>query len=88
VRSRAARSAAEAEAGPARPLAAYAVQTVRISTVDVGRALLCNWAVRGFGPVTIELIFIFSEYIQILANSKKLCRIHLNSENYERNFVE
>jgi hypothetical protein len=26
--------------------------------------------VRGFGPVTVELIFLFSEYIQFLTNSK------------------
>jgi hypothetical protein len=41
-----------------------------VSTVDVGHALLCNWVVRGFDPVTVELIFLFSEYIQILVNSK------------------
>jgi hypothetical protein len=39
-------------------------------TVDVGQPLLCNWAMHGFGPVTVELIFLFSEYIQILVNSK------------------
>jgi hypothetical protein len=26
--------------------------------------------VRGFGPVTLELVFLFSDYIQILANLK------------------
>jgi hypothetical protein len=31
---------------------------------------LCIWAERGFGPVTLELVFLFSEYIQILANLK------------------
>jgi hypothetical protein len=31
---------------------------------------LCNWAERGFGLVTLELVFLFSEYIQILANLK------------------
>jgi hypothetical protein len=39
--------------------------------VAVGRThALCNWAERGFGPVTLELVFLFSEYIQILANLK------------------
>jgi hypothetical protein len=62
--------AAQAEADPARPWAACIVQMGRAGTVDVGHALLCNWAVRGFGPVTVELIFLFSEYIQFLTNSK------------------
>jgi hypothetical protein len=46
--------------------------------VAVGRApawpwaahALCIWAERGFGPVTLELVFLFSDYIQILANLK------------------
>jgi hypothetical protein len=48
---------------------------------------LCDWAEHSFGRVALGLDFIFSEYIQFLANSKNLCRIHLNSENYETNFV-
>jgi hypothetical protein len=47
----------------------------------------CDWAEHGFGPVAFGLDYIFFEYIQFLANSKNLCRIHLNSENYETNFV-
>jgi hypothetical protein len=75
VRLRAARSAAQsraaqAEAGLAKPSAACTVQMGRVGTMDVGRTLLCNWAVRGFGPVAFDLYFLFSEYIQILANSK------------------
>jgi hypothetical protein len=31
---------------------------------------LCNWAERSCGPVALGLDFIFSEYIQFLANSK------------------
>jgi hypothetical protein len=31
---------------------------------------LCHWAAGGFGPVAFDYIFIFSEYIQFLANSK------------------
>jgi hypothetical protein len=31
---------------------------------------LCHWAVGGFGPVAFDYIFIFSEYIQFLLNSK------------------
>jgi hypothetical protein len=35
-----------------------------------GPCALCNWAERRFGPVAFDYIFIFSEYIQFLANSK------------------
>jgi hypothetical protein len=31
---------------------------------------LCIWAERGFGPVAADLNFLFSKYIQFLANSK------------------
>jgi hypothetical protein len=31
---------------------------------------LCKQAVSGFGPLAVELFFLFSEYIQIFANSK------------------
>jgi hypothetical protein len=34
------------------------------------QAPLCNWAEREFGPVALKLIFLFSEYIQILTNLK------------------
>jgi hypothetical protein len=36
----------------------------------VGQVPLCIWAEHGFGPVTLKLIFLFCEYIQILANLK------------------
>jgi hypothetical protein len=38
-------------------------------------------------PSGTRLNFIIFRFIQFSANSKKLCRIHLNSENYETNFV-
>jgi hypothetical protein len=61
------------------------------AVVDLGLELaapvLCHWAASGFGPVAFELFLYFSEYIQILAKFKNLCRIHLNSENYETNFA-
>jgi hypothetical protein len=41
----------------------------------------------GNQPSDLVSSFLFSGYIQILANSKKNYRIHLNSENYETNFV-
>jgi hypothetical protein len=44
---------------PGKPWAVCAVPTSRAGTVDVGHALLCNWAERGFGPVAVELIFYF-----------------------------
>jgi hypothetical protein len=42
----------------------------RARAVHVGQAPLCNWAEREFGPVALKLIFLFFEYIQILANLK------------------
>jgi hypothetical protein len=42
----------------------------RADATGVGQAPLCIWAERGFGPVALKLIFLFSEYIQILANLK------------------
>jgi hypothetical protein len=59
-----------ARAGPARPWAACAMQIGRIGTVDVGCTSTVQLGRGGFGPVTVELIFLFSEYIQILVNSK------------------
>jgi hypothetical protein len=50
------------------PCARVAVGRTR--TVHVGHAPLCNWAEREFGPVALKLIFLFSEYIQILVNLK------------------
>jgi hypothetical protein len=101
--ARASSRAGQAKAGPARrrPRALGTGQASAVAVV-VGHACyahgpsqrhqrgpraLCNWAEHGFGPVAVELNFLFSEYIQFLANSKKLCRIHLNSENYETNFI-
>jgi hypothetical protein len=70
---------AEAELGCAR------VAVGRASAVNAGCArmamgrapawpwaahVLCIWAERGFGPVALKLIFLFFEYIQILANLK------------------
>jgi hypothetical protein len=49
---------------------ARAVHVGRADTARVGQVPLCNWAERGFGPVTLELVFLFSEYIQILTNLK------------------
>jgi hypothetical protein len=42
----------------------------RADAASVGQAPLCNWAEREFGLVALKLIFLFSEYIQILANLK------------------
>jgi hypothetical protein len=49
---------------------ACAVHMGRADAASVGQAPLCNWVERGFGPVTLELVFLFSDYIQILANLK------------------
>jgi hypothetical protein len=55
--------------------------------VGVGHVPLCKWAERGFGSVAVKLVFHFSNIFKFLQILKKLCRIHLNSENYEINFV-
>jgi hypothetical protein len=69
--------ATQAEAGPAsagRALRtraaprvavgrARAVHVGRADAADVGQAPLCIWVERGFGPVALKLIFLFSEYI-------------------------
>jgi hypothetical protein len=61
--------AAQAEAGLARPWAACAMQTGQAGTVDMGRTRTVQLGCGGLGLVTVELIFLFSEYIQILVNS-------------------
>jgi hypothetical protein len=42
----------------------------RADTAGVGQAPLCIWAERGFGREALKLIFLFSDFIQIHANSK------------------
>jgi hypothetical protein len=49
---------------------------------------LCIWAECGFGPEALKLIFIFFLIYSIHCKFKNLCRIHLNSENYETNLLE
>jgi hypothetical protein len=49
---------------------ARAVCVGRADTAGVGQAPLCIWAERGFGPEALKLIFLFSDFIQIRANSK------------------
>jgi hypothetical protein len=43
-----------------------AMQMGHVGTVHVGHALLCSWAVRGFGPVTVDLFFYFSNIFKSL----------------------
>jgi hypothetical protein len=62
--------AALAEAGPASAGHAHAVRVGRVDTAGVGQAPLCIWAERGFGREALKLIFLFSDFIQIHANSK------------------
>jgi hypothetical protein len=62
-----------AHTGRASAVAAGRTRTMhmgRADAVSVGHAPLCNWADREFGPVTLDLVFLISEYIQILANLK------------------
>jgi hypothetical protein len=49
---------------------ACAVHVGRADVASVGQAPLCNWVERGFGLVRLELVFLFSDYIQIIANLK------------------
>jgi hypothetical protein len=42
----------------------------RANAMGMGQAPLCIWAERGFGPEALKLIFLFSDFIQIRANSK------------------
>jgi hypothetical protein len=43
-----------------------AMQMGHVGTVHVGHALLCSWAVRRFGPVTVDLFFYFSNIFKSL----------------------
>jgi hypothetical protein len=56
-----------------------AVQTGRVGAVPLGHGRI--------RPIGLRFVLLFSEYIQILSKFKNLCRIHLNSENCETNFV-
>jgi hypothetical protein len=39
------------------------------------------------GPLALICVPEFSELVQIVANLKNLCMIHLTSKNYETNFI-
>jgi hypothetical protein len=80
----------------------WAAHAVRASAASTGRAhvavghapawpraapALCNWAERGFGPVALDLNFIFSEYIQFIANSKILLEM-FQSVLYYKNIIK
>jgi hypothetical protein len=52
----------------------------------LGSALLCTSEPTRFGHRLLNC-FLFSEYIFKSLQFENLCRIHLNSENYETNFV-
>jgi hypothetical protein len=69
-----ARAAAPGSSGPQA-----AVQAIRASAIPLGRKQIStHWP-----PIAL----LFSVYIQILLKFKNLCRIRLNSKNYETNFV-
>jgi hypothetical protein len=53
------------------------------NTMQAGHELGREW----IRPIGLRFVLLFSEYIQILSKFKNSCRIHLNSENYETNFV-
>jgi hypothetical protein len=64
--------AGPASAGRARVAVGHAraVRVGRADTAGMGQAPLCIWAERGFGREALKLIFLFSDFIQIHANSK------------------
>jgi hypothetical protein len=62
--------AALAEAGPVSAGRARAMRVGQADAAGVGQAPLCIWAERGFGPEALKLIFLFSDFIQILTNLK------------------
>jgi hypothetical protein len=72
-RAAAARCAGRGHPGP-RPAWPWAVRP----TWPRDAPALCDWVERGFDPVALGLDFIFSEYIQFLANSKICVEIHGN----------
>jgi hypothetical protein len=62
----------------------------------MGHAVACSAELRRYcasrpraedGPLALICFPEFSELVQIIANFKKLQRIHLTLENYEANFV-
>jgi hypothetical protein len=55
--------------------------------VQAGRADALPLGCKQIRPIGLCFVFLFFEYIQILAKFKNLCRILLNSESYETNFV-
>jgi hypothetical protein len=57
------------------------------NAVTASRVALCKWAVRRNWSVGLDLFSKFSDLIQIIVNFRNLHIIHLNSENYETNFV-
>jgi hypothetical protein len=68
-----ARCAGRGRTGPRARVAMGCICVVHVGRADavsVGHAPLCNWAKREFGPVTLDLVFLIFEYIQILADLK------------------
>jgi hypothetical protein len=43
--------------------------------------MLCHWAASRIWAIGLCFVFLFSEYIQNLANFKNLCKFGLKSEN-------
>jgi hypothetical protein len=80
---------AQQDRGPralCKPGRANTVQTGHVGTMAVGCALVCHWATVDSARWPLNYFSIF----QIYSNPykfKNLCRIHLNLENYETNFV-
>jgi hypothetical protein len=85
--------AAQAEASPAsagrslRTWAARAMRVGRAGTVSVGHACTVHLGRALFRPSGSQFKFSIFWIYSIPCKFKNLCRIHLNSEKYETNFV-
>jgi hypothetical protein len=51
---------------PSKSWATRAVHMGQAGAMGVGHAPLCNWAERGFSPVTVELVFYFLNIFKFL----------------------
>jgi hypothetical protein len=73
-----------------RPAWSWAVPRMAVDhahTVRAGHGRCAVGPRPRIRPIDLRIVLLFSEYIQILSKFKNLCRIHLNLENYETNFV-
>jgi hypothetical protein len=59
----------------------------RVRAVQAGRAGVVALGRERIRPIGLRIVFLFSEWIQNLANFKILCKFGLKSEKYKINFI-